>query len=432
VNPRTLPAAGALALAASLSAAPLGAQAAPEPASAAHEALLARARRLHAQAPVVDGHNDLPWEIREKAGSNFTRLDFEHSAPGQHTDVPRLKEGGVGGVFWAAYVPPAAADSGIAARVALEQIDLIHRMVAHSPELELALTADDVVRIHRRGRVASLIGIEGGHAIESSLAALRQFHALGVRYMTLTHASTIPWADAATDVARHGGLTPFGEEVVREMNRLGMMVDLSHVSPGTMDDALRVSQAPVIFSHSSARALADHPRNVPDNILARMRANGGVVMVNFFSGFVEPRAAELSRDMFEVERRFRAEHPGDEATARRLYQEWRAANPTPRGTVATVADHIDHIVKVAGIDHVGIGSDFDGVTLLPEGLDDVGHLPNLTAELLRRGYSDADVKKILGGNVLRVMREAERVAARLQRERGPSTATIEALDGTKS
>lgn len=422
-------AAGALALAASLSAAPAAAQQASSPASPADEALLARARRIHAQAPLIDGHNDLPWEIREKAGSDLARLDFTRPAPEQHTDVPRLKAGGVGGVFWAAYVPVTAAASGNAARVALEQIDLIHRMVEHSPELEMALTAADVERIHRRRRIASLIGIEGGHAIENSLATLRQFHALGVRYLTLTHANTLDWADAATDSARHGGLTPFGEEVVREMNRLGMLVDLSHVSPETMKDAIRVSAAPVIFSHSSARAIADHPRNVPDDVLALVKGNGGVVMVNFFSGFVEPEAARISRGMFDVQRRFRQEHPGDEATARRLYDEWRAANPLPRGSVATVADHVDHIVKVAGIDHVGLGSDYDGVTLLPEGLEDVAAYPNLTAELLRRGYSERDVRKVLGGNVLRAMRQAEGVAARLQRERGPSTATIEGMDG---
>ncbi|HEU0053857.1 MAG TPA: dipeptidase, partial [Longimicrobium sp.] len=290
-------------------------------------------------------------------------------------------------------------------------------------------TADDIERIHRQHRVASLIGIEGGHAIESSLGALRQFYALGVRYLTLTHANTIEWADAATDSARHGGLTRFGEEVVREMNRLGMLVDLSHVSPGTMSDALRVSAAPVIFSHSSARAIADHPRNVPDSILVKVRENGGIVMVNFYSGFVEPRGAEMMRGMFEVQRRFREQYPNDPAAASRAYDEWRRQNPVPRGTIATVADHIDHIVKVAGIDHVGLGSDFDGVTSLPEGLEDVSKYPYLTAELLRRGYSDADVKKVLGGNLLRVMRQAEAVSARLRRERGPSTATIDVLDG---
>jgi membrane dipeptidase len=404
----------------------LAASVAGAPAAAQGDALLERARRLHQQTPMIDGHNDLPWEIREKAQGDIARLDFQVSQPAQHTDVPRLRAGGVGGVFWAAYVPVEAARP---ASYAMEQIDLVHRMAAHSPALEMAYTAADVERIHREGRIASLIGIEGGHAIESSLGALRQFHALGVRYLTLTHSSTIDWADAATDTEKHGGLTRFGEEVVREMNRLGMLVDLSHVSPGTMSDALRVSQAPVIFSHSSARALADHPRNVPDSILARLKSNGGMVMINFYSGFVEPSAAGVMREMFTVQRAFREQHAGDPEAARRAYDQWRRDNPVPRGTIATVADHIDHVVKVAGVDHVGYGSDYDGVTTLPQGLDDVSRYPYLTAELLRRGYSDADVRKIIGGNLLRVMRQAEGVAARLQRERAPSTATIDVLDG---
>ena len=391
-------------------------------------ALMARARRLHAQTPLVDGHNDLPWEIREKAHGDLARIDPRRSNPQQHTDIPRLRAGAVGGVFWAAYVPSEFARGG-AARVALEQIDLIHRMTEQSPDLRMALTADDVERAHRDGKIASLIGIEGGHAIENSLGTLRQFYSMGVRYLTLTHASTLDWADAATDSARHDGLTRFGEEVVREMNRMGMLVDLSHVSPATMNDALRVSVAPVIFSHSSARALADHPRNVPDDVLARVKQNGGIVMVNFYSGFVDPAAAVAMRNMFEVQRRFQAQYPNDAQAAQRAYREWQRQNPTPRGNIATVADHIDHIVKVAGIDHVGIGSDFDGVTSLPEGLDDVSRYPYLTVELLRRGYSDADVRKILGGNLLRVMRAAEATAARLQRERPASVARIDELDG---
>ncbi|MDP9349161.1 MAG: dipeptidase [Gemmatimonadota bacterium] len=394
----------------------------------ADEALLRRALRLHRQVPLVDGHIDLPWEIRQKAAGDISRMDFQGPLPQQHTDVPRLQAGRVGGVFWAAYVPVTAIGRG-AARFALDQIDLIHRMTAHSPQLELARTAAEVERIHRRGQVASLIGIEGGHAIENSLGALRQFYDLGVRYMTLTHANTLDWADAATDAPRHGGLSRFGEEVVREMNRLGMLVDLSHVSPETMTDAIRVSEAPVIFSHSSARAIADHPRNVPDEVLRMLPKNGGVVMINFYSGFVEPRGAEIARGMFDVQRRFRQQFPGNERAADSAYQAWRRANPVPRGTVGTLADHVDHIVRVAGIDHVGLGSDFDGVTTLPEGMEDVSRYPYLTAELLRRGYSDADVKKVLGGNILRAMRQAEQVAARLQRERGPSAATIEQLDG---
>jgi membrane dipeptidase len=420
--------AGLLALAAGLTALPSRAQQAPAASPAPDPALLARARRLHAQVPLVDGHNDLAWEIREKGGSDPARMDPEKGIPALMTDVPRLRAGGVGGVFWAAYVPVEFAGHG-AARVALEQIDLIHRMTEHSPAMETALTAADVRRSFRRHRVASLIGIEGGHAIENSLGTLRQFYAMGVRYMTLTHVNTIDWADAATDSARHGGLTPFGEEVVREMNRLGMLVDLSHVSDGTMRDALRVSQAPVIFSHSSARAVADHPRNVPDDVLALLPANGGVVMTNFYSAFVDPQAAAIMHDMVGVERGFKAQHPSDPAAVDAAMDAWRAAHPIPRGSVATVADHVDHLVKVAGIDHVGIGSDFDGISTTPVGLEDVSTFPNLTAELLRRGYADGDVKKILGLNVLRAMEQAERVAARLQRERPPSTRTIEEMDG---
>jgi membrane dipeptidase len=315
------------------------------------------------------------------------------------------------------------------ARVALEQIDLIHRMVQRSPDMEMALTAADVERVHRNRKIAALIGIEGGHAIENSLGALRQFHAMGVRYLTLTHTSTIDWADAATDRERHGGLSRFGEEVVREMNRLGMLVDLSHVSQGTMSDALRVSAAPVIFSHSSARAIADHPRNVPDSILVRLKANGGIIMVNFYSGFTEPGAVALARASYGVQDSIRALYPDDAAARERAMDQWRRENPMPRGTLGTIADHVDHIVKVAGIDHVGLGSDFDGITSLPVGLDDVSRFPYLTAELLRRGYSDADVRKILGGNLLRAMRQAETVAARLQRERPASTAQIDQMDG---
>ncbi|MGI9190219.1 MAG: dipeptidase [Longimicrobiaceae bacterium] len=391
-------------------------------------ALLRQAERIHREAPLVDGHNDLPWEIREQAGSDLARMDPRGPLPERHTDIPRLRSGGVGGVFWAAYVPVTAIGNG-AARLALEQIDLIARMTALSPELEPATTAADVERIHRRGRIASLVGIEGGHALENSLGTLRQFHALGVRYLTLTHANTLGWADAATDSARHGGLTRFGKEVVREMNRLGMMVDLSHVSDETMRDAIRVSESPVIFSHSSARALADHPRNVPDDVLRLVARNGGVVMINFFSGFTDPQAAREMKGMFDVQRGFREQFPDDEVAADSAYDAWREAHPIPQGTIATIADHIDHVRAVAGVDHVGLGSDFDGVSVLPEGLEDVSRYPYLTAELLRRGYSEADVKQVIGGNLLRVMRENEQVAARLQRERPASTATMEQLDG---
>jgi membrane dipeptidase len=411
-----------------VAAALLAAPAAVHSAAAQDDALLQRARRIHASAPLVDGHNDLPWEIREKAQGDISVMNPDSSLPAQHTDVPRLVQGGVGGVFWAAYVPVERIGHD-AAGFALAQIGLIKRYTEQSPRMEMAFTAADVERIHRAGQVASLIGIEGGHAIENSLDVLRQFHELGVRYMTLTHTSTIDWADAATDSARHGGLTRFGEEVVREMNRLGMLVDLSHVSPETMADAIRVSEAPVIFSHSSARALADHPRNVPDDVLRMVKDNGGIVMINFYSGFVEPTAAEQARGMYAVQRRFREQFPDDPQAAARAYDQWRRDNPVPRGTVGTLADHIDHVVRIAGIDHVGLGSDYDGVTSVPEGMDDVSRFPYLTAELLRRGYGDGDVRKILGGNILRVMRRAEETAVRLQRERGPSQAVIDVMDG---
>jgi membrane dipeptidase len=307
----------------------------------------------------------------------------------------------------------------------LEQIDLIHRMVEHAPELELALTADEVVRIHRDGRIAALIGIEGGHAIEDSLPLLRQFYALGARYMTLTHNETTNWADAAAAEPRHGGLSDFGEAVVREMNRLGMMVDLSHVSDETMRDALRVGAAPVIFSHSSARALAgDQPRNVPDDVLRLVRDNGGVVMINFYSGYLlpEPPGRESAQS---VRRRLREQHPDDDEARRAAWRQWTRDNPVPLGDVATVADHVDHVVRTAGIDYVGLGSDFDGVSTLPRGLEDVSRYPALTAELLRRGYSEADVKKVIGGNVLRVMRVCEATGRRLRAKRAPSTARFD-------
>jgi len=274
----------------------------------------------------------------------------------------------------------------------------------------MAYTADDVMRLRREGRIACLIGIEGGHAIENSLGALRMFHALGVRYMTLTHSDTLDWADSATDETRHGGLTEFGEQVVREMNRLGMLVDISHVSADTMRDVLRVAQAPVIASHSSAYALAQHARNVPDDVLRLVKDNGGLVMVNFYSGFVDPEGARVAADFFDVYRKMKADYP-DEHERDAAFKKWAAEHPVPRGTVRTVVDHIDHIVQIAGVDHVGIGSDYDGVSTLPEQLDDVSCYPFITQELLNRDYSADDIRKILGGNALRVLRQAERVAA---------------------
>lgn len=352
---------------------------------------LERARRILSETPLIDGHNDLPWAIRnyEAAPRNVHAYDITETAPG-HTDLARLAEGMVGAQFWSVYIPSDWGDSGFA-RVQLEQIDIARQIIVkYSGHLELAGSASDVERIFASGKIASMLGIEGGHAIENSLGALRAFYDLGVRYMTLTHFENNDWADAATDSAVHGGLTQFGEEVVREMNRLGMLVDLSHVSDATMSEALNVAETPAIFSHSSARALRDHVRNVPDSILRRLPSNGGVVMVTFVPSY-------LTDD--------------DEST------------------IVDVANHIEHIRDVAGIDHVGIGSDYDGIQSTPVGMEDVSTFPQLFAELARRGWSDDDMRKVAGENLLRTMRAAERTARLLQRERPPSTATIDELDG---
>ena len=366
--------------------------------------------RIHRSAILIDGHNDLPWKVRDKGGSSFDQVDISGSVPSLHTDIPRLREGGVGAQFWSAYVPAKFIKSGGSARYALEQIDLIHRMARRYPEtFEMAYTADDVERICAAGKIASLIGIEGGHAIENSLGALRAFYQLGTRYMTLTHSDTLDWADSATDEARHGGLTEFGEQVVLEMNRLGMLIDISHVSAETMHDVLRVSRAPVIASHSSARALADHPRNVPDDVLTQIVANGGVIMVNFFPGFVVPEAARIIQESSKESRRLRAEIP-DEQELQKAVKKYRDAHPIPSGSIHDVVDHIEHIIKVAGVDYVGLGSDFDGVPKLPRQLEDVSTYPYITQELLNRGHSENDIHKILGGNALRALRRAEQVS----------------------
>jgi membrane dipeptidase len=378
----------------------------PRPPVVLTEAALA----IHRQALLIDGHNDLPWELRTRADSGFEKFDVARPQPKLHTDIPRLRKGGLGGVFWSAYVPADTVRTGDSLQQTLEQIDLVHRMVRRYPQdFELAFTADDIERIHASGKVASLIGIEGGHSIQNSLGVLRQLYAMGARYMTLTHSDTLEWADSATDDPKHGGLAPFGEEVVREMNRLGMLVDISHVSPDTMRDALRVTRAPVIASHSSAYAIAQHPRNVPDDVLALVKENGGVVMVNFFSGFVVPESARRMVNMFQARRELRAKYAEDREYEKALAQ-WRRENPIEPGTIHTVVDHIDHIVKTAGIDHAGLGSDYDGITTTPTQLEDVSCFPLLTQELLNRGYKAADIHKIMGRNVLRVLRRAEEVA----------------------
>jgi membrane dipeptidase len=395
-----------------------------------HDGRIERVREILRGTPLIDGHNDLPEALRRRVDLRISEVDLRQSIPDLMTDIPRLRAGGVGGQFWSVWVP-ASLPEGEATRRAFEQLDIVRRIVAAYPEaFELAGTADDIERIFAAGRIASLMGLEGGSMIGSSLAVLRQFYALGIRYMTLTHWLTTRWADAATDAARHDGLTPFGVEVVHEMNRLGMLVDLSHVSPATMSAALDATEAPVLFSHSGARSVTDHPRNVPDEILARVRANGGVVMAVFLSIFVSRAVADYDQATDDVVDAARAARPeATEAEFEEIGRSWQREHPGPVATLAQVADHIDRLRDIAGIEHVGIGSDFDGGARLPEGLGDVSQFPDLLAELLRRGYSDDDVRRIAGGNLLRLLRDAESVARRLQAERGPSERTIEELDG---
>lgn len=371
---------------------------------------LARVRTLLARHPLVDGHNDLPWTIRMSpdAAGDPDRYDLASAPPPGQTDLPRLREGGVGGQFWSVYVP-GEPGTGMT-RMQLEQIDLARRIVAANPDdLELCWSAAQVQSAFAGGRIGSLLGMEGGHVLEGSMGALRAFHQLGARYMTLTHNTTNDLADSATDAPRHDGLSPLGREVVAEMNRLGMLVDLSHTAPATMSDALDVARAPVIFSHSSARALCDVPRNVPDEILRRVPANGGVVMVTFVAGFVSPEAAAvLVPAIAEVKRR--GVGVTEVAEMRRIRQEIVDRLDVPRPPIGVVADHVEHVAGVAGRAHVGIGSDFDGNLFWPDGLDDVSCYPNLFAELVRRGWNDEDLAALAGGNVLRAMRQAEDVA----------------------
>jgi len=356
--------------------------------------------------PLIDGHNDLPWALRGRDDAP----DLAGPVAGTHTDLPRLAAGGVGGQFWSVYVPASLAGDGAVTAV-LEQIDLAQAMIARYPEvLERALTASDVERIFASGRVASLLGAEGGHAIAGSLGVLRMLYVLGVRYMTLTHNANVGWADSATDEAEAGGLTDFGRDVVREMQRIGMLVDLSHTSPATMRDTLDVAAAPVIFSHSSARAVCDNPRNVPDDVLARLAANGGVCMVTFVPGFVSQECSDWLAGL-KAEAALRGLDPRNFDQLYRLKPEWEAAHPRPSATLAQVADHIDHVRRVAGIGHVGIGGDFDGTPDVTIGLEDVSAYPALFAELSGRGWTEADCAALAGGNLLRVLRAAESAAA---------------------
>ncbi len=374
-----------------------------------------RAQQIHDAALLIDGHNDLPWALRENGSTSFEKLDIAGACPSLHTDIPRLRKGGVKAQFWSVYVPANTRLKGESLQTTLEQIAIVEAMLARYPDtFELARTANDIERISRAGKIASLIGVEGGHSIENSISVLRQLYAKGARYMTLTHSDTLDWADSATDQERHGGLTAFGEEVIREMNRLGMLVDLSHVSVATMKRALEITKAPVIFSHSSARAIADHPRNVPDDVLRLTAENGGVVMVNFYPGFIVPSAARRGAQGIAVLRELRAKHGDDRDKIRADYKAWASQFPVESGTLELVVDHIDHIAKTAGVDHVGIGSDYDGIDSVPIGLEDVSTYPKITQRLLDRGYDEAAIRKILGGNLLRVLQATEAVAVELQ------------------
>jgi membrane dipeptidase len=393
-----------------------------------------RVERVLLQPPLIDGHNDLPWELRDRFKSDLSAIDLKSDTGhlpvhgGETplmTDIPRLRAGHVGGQFWSVWIPTDLKGYE-AVQATLEQIDLVKRMAAQYPaDLEMAYTAADVRRIHREHKVASMIGIEGGHQINNSLAVLRQMYDAGARYMTLTHSSNTAWADSATDAPVHHGLTPFGVEVVREMNRLGMLVDLSHVSAETMKAALAVSEAPVIFSHSSARALVDHPRDVPDDILRSVAANGGVVMVNFYPGYVSEARNHWDADRAAEQARFSTPpfgglYIGQPDRAQAALAAWEEKHPRPVTTLAQVADHIEHVRQVAGIDHVGLGSDFDGIPDTPAGLEGVDRYPALLEELMRRGWPDADIAKLAGENVLRVMAAAEKVAVRLRAARPAS------------
>ncbi|MEO6312626.1 MAG: dipeptidase [Sphingomicrobium sp.] len=389
----------------------------------------ARIDRILRKTPLIDGHNDLADAMRGFHGGRIeTPAGTIHDRdPPLMTDVARLRAGRVGAQFWSVYIAGTLTGDE-ALRHTIEQIDMVKRIVAaHPRDLQFAATADDIVRIHRSGKVASLLGMEGGRQIGGSFAALRQFYSLGVRYMTLTHNQTTEWADSATDQPKHGGLSEFGEQVVREMNRLGMMVDLSHVSPDTMRDAIRVSRAPVIFSHSNAYALSPHARNVPEDVLRLVVANGGIVMATFYTSFVSPKALDWAREQVAEQARLKAVYPFSSEQAARALADWEQSHPRPHVSVAELTDHIEHIVQVAGHDHVGIGGDLDGIKYAVDGLDTPAGYPLIFAELIRRGWSDGDLAKLAGGNMLRVMRQTERVAASM-RDVPPALDKLEPLE----
>lgn len=402
-----------------------------DPVSATDAQLHARVMSVLADTPLIDGHNDTPWQYRRRVELQLAQLDLEEDLsvldPPMHTDIERLHTGGVGGQFWSVYIPgaPGGAQPGDA-RILLEQIDFTRRMIdRYDGTFELASTADDVERIHREGKIASMLGIEGGHSIERSLAVLRLAYMAGVRYMGLTHMNNCAWADSGTDDPVHDGLSEFGEEVVREMNRLGMIVDLSHVSADTMRDALRISTAPVIFSHSNTRALTDHGRNAPDDVLDALGENGGVMMVTFVPGYASQAVLNWSEARQAEQAELREAHPDDEEAVREGLRAWREDNPPVRATISDVADHIDYIRDRIGVEHVGIGGDYDGIRSLPVGLEDVSTYPSLFIELCRRGYTDRELSMIAGRNVIRVMRGVERDAKRQQALRSPSEALFE-------
>lgn len=407
-----------------LNAAAVGAE---SPDSGASE--LERARELLSRHVLIDGHNDVPWQVRERFDRRVSELDFAEGTatlePPMHTDLPRLRDGRVGAQFWSVYVDPDFSGDE-AVRIQLEQLDVAHRLIDRYEALEFVTTADGVERAFEQGRIGSLLGLEGGHVLNNSLAVLRMYYRLGARYMTLTHWQTHDWADAATDAARHDGLSDFGKEVVREMNRLGMLVDLSHVSAEAMHDALDVGEAPVIFSHSSARGVTGHPRNVPDAVLDRLPDNGGVVMVTFVPGFVNEAVRQWDARKEGEQARLERLYPGDAGKVETELEAWVHEHPAPEASLSDVADHIDYIRDRIGTEHVAIGGDFDGISSTPEGLEDASTYPALFAELIRRGYSEEELIAIAGGNLLRVLRAAEDVAERLDSERGPSQARYQA------
>ncbi len=384
----------------------------PQPKPVGKEIVVSeKALAIHKEALLIDGHNDLPWELRENDGPGFKSIDLTRPQKKFHTDIDRLKKGNVGAQFWSAWVPTSFGAKGSAVKTTLEQIDIIHELTRRYPDtFEMAYGTEDILRVRKSGKIASLIGVEGGHSIDNSLSVLRTYYKLGVRYMTLTHSESLDWADSCSDTPKANGLTPFGVSVVHEMNRLGMLVDLSHVSPDTMKAAIKATKAPVIFSHSSARAVADHPRNVPDDVLKLVKENRGVVMVNFYSGFLTPEGARAMGLMFEKMRELQKQFPNEPMKYREALRAWAKQNDYPAGDVTNIVDHIDHIVKVTGIDHVGIGSDFDGVSKLPAQMNDVSCYPLITQIMLDRGYTKEQIHKVLGGNLMRVFAEAEKVS----------------------